>query len=183
MRLNINSTFSLWYNLSKLGPPIRSMSPLMSPPLMFVPLLLSCPLIWGGDKSPMCKRPRENPTGSCQCSVDPVLSSHDEPYFETYLSSQAFFTFVTEVCTISFERPVNYLCDAWHVFPPKYEAWTHFNRPWTNTNTRESFEHCWSYSLNLSIYQHVCHFASWHVHCEFFLSRPFPGLLSVIWNN
>ena len=33
------------------------------------------------------------------------------------------------VCTISFERPVNYLCDAWHVFPPKYEAWTHFNRP------------------------------------------------------
>ena len=33
--------------------------------------------------------------------------------------------------TISFERPVNYLCGAWHVFPPKYEAWTHFNRPWT----------------------------------------------------
>ena len=33
----------------------------------------------------------------------------------------------TIVCTISFERPVNYLCDAWHVFPPKYEAWTHFN--------------------------------------------------------
>ena len=28
---------------------------------------------------------------------------------------------------ISFERPVNYLCDAWHVFPPKYEVWTHFN--------------------------------------------------------
>ena len=20
---------------------------------------------------------------------------------------------------------------AWHVFPPKYELWTHFNRPWT----------------------------------------------------
>ena len=36
-----------------------------------------------------------------------------------------------KVCTISFEWPVNYLCDAWHVFPPKYEAWTHFNRPWT----------------------------------------------------
>ena len=36
---------------------------------------------------------------------------------------------VPKVCTISFERPVNYLCDAWHVFPPKYEAWTHFNRP------------------------------------------------------
>ena len=32
-----------------------------------------------------------------------------------------------KVCTISFERPVNYLCDAWQVFPPKYEAWTHFN--------------------------------------------------------
>ena len=31
------------------------------------------------------------------------------------------------VCTISFERPVNYLCDAWHVFPPQYEAWTYFN--------------------------------------------------------
>ena len=29
-----------------------------------------------------------------------------------------------KVCTISFERPVNYLCDTWHVFPPKYEAWT-----------------------------------------------------------
>ena len=25
-----------------------------------------------------------------------------------------------------------------------------------NTNARESFEHCWSYSLNLSIDQHVC---------------------------
>ena len=36
-----------------------------------------------------------------------------------------------KVCTISFERPVNYLCNAWHVFPPKYEAWTHFNRRWT----------------------------------------------------
>ena len=37
----------------------------------------------------------------------------------------------SKVCTINFERPVNYLCDAWHVFPPKYEAWTHFNRPST----------------------------------------------------
>ena len=36
-----------------------------------------------------------------------------------------------KVCTTSFERPVNYLCNAWHVFSPKYEAWTHFNRPWT----------------------------------------------------
>ena len=34
-----------------------------------------------------------------------------------------------KACTISFERPVNYLCDAWHVFPPKYKAWTNFNRP------------------------------------------------------
>ena len=34
-----------------------------------------------------------------------------------------------KVCTISFERPVNYLCDASHVFPPKYEAWTHFDKP------------------------------------------------------
>ena len=38
---------------------------------------------------------------------------------------------MAKVRTISFERPVNYLCDAWHVFPPKYEAWTHFNRPLT----------------------------------------------------
>ena len=29
-----------------------------------------------------------------------------------------------------------------------------------NTNARESFEHCWSYSLNLSINQHVCQFIS-----------------------
>ena len=32
-----------------------------------------------------------------------------------------------KVGTINFERPVNYLCDAWHVFPPNYEAWTRFN--------------------------------------------------------
>ena len=37
----------------------------------------------------------------------------------------------SKVCTISFERPVNYLSDAWHVFPPKCQGWTHFNRPWT----------------------------------------------------
>ena len=24
-----------------------------------------------------------------------------------------------KVCTISFERPFNYLCDAWHAFSPK----------------------------------------------------------------
>ena len=29
-----------------------------------------------------------------------------------------------------------------------------------NTNARESFEHCCSYSLNLSIDQHVCQFIS-----------------------
>ena len=39
-----------------------------------------------------------------------------------------FYKLGVKVCIISFERPVNYLCDAWHVFPPKYEAWTHFNR-------------------------------------------------------
>ena len=39
--------------------------------------------------------------------------------------------YFSKVCTISFERPVNYLCHPWHVFPAKYEAWTHFNRPWT----------------------------------------------------
>ena len=25
----------------------------------------------------------------------------------------------SKVCTISFERPVNYLCEQWHIFPPK----------------------------------------------------------------
>ena len=49
----------------------------------------------------MCKRPRENPAGSCQCSVDLVLSSHDAPYFETYLSSQAFFTFVNTLVSMA----------------------------------------------------------------------------------
>ena len=38
--------------------------------------------------------------GSCQCSVDPVLSSHDAPYFEACLSSQAFFTFVTTLASM-----------------------------------------------------------------------------------
>ena len=46
-----------------------------------------------------------------------------------------------KVCTISFERPVNYLCDAWHVFLPKCEAWTHLIGLELNTNARESFEH------------------------------------------
>ena len=48
----------------------------------------------------MCERPRENPAGSCQCSIDAALSSHDAPYFETYLSSQAFFTFVTTLTSM-----------------------------------------------------------------------------------
>ena len=43
-----------------------------------------------------------------------------------------------KVGTISFERPVNYLYDAWHVFLPKYEAGTHFNRPWTEYQMRGS---------------------------------------------
>ena len=34
---------------------------------------------------------------------------------------------LVKVCTISFERPVNYLWATWHVFPPKYNAWMHFN--------------------------------------------------------
>ena len=66
----------------RMSPPINALSPALVPPP------------YEGDP-PMCKRPRENPARSCQCSVDPVLSSHDAPYFETYLSSQAFFTFVT----------------------------------------------------------------------------------------
>ena len=50
-----------------------------------------------------------------------------------------------------------------------------------NTNARESFEHCsllimFTESVNRStcVAQNT-HFPSWHVHCEFFLSRPFPG--------
>ena len=36
-------------------------------------------------------------------------------------------TMVYTVHTISFERPVNYLCDAWHVFSPKYKALIFYN--------------------------------------------------------
>ena len=66
----------------------------------FIELVFENP-IWGNPR--ICKRHRENPGGLCQCSVDPILSSHDAPYFEMFLSSQAFFTFVTtsasmEVC-------------------------------------------------------------------------------------
>ena len=76
----------------------------------FIELVFENPIWGGGTNPPICKRPRENPAGSCQCSVDPVLSSHDEPYFETYLSSQAVFTFVTtsasmEACFTLFLYP------------------------------------------------------------------------------
>ena len=91
--------------------------PLLSPPpLMLCPPALVPPHM-RGDKSPsMCKRPREDPAESCQCSVDPVLSSHDAPYFETYLSSQAFFTFVTtlaslKVCFTLFLYPFPQQCE------------------------------------------------------------------------
>ena len=64
------------------------MSPLMSPlDEHFVPLHLPPPYKGG---IPMCKRPRENPAELCQCSVDPVLSSQDMPYFEMYLSMSNF---------------------------------------------------------------------------------------------
>ena len=57
-------------------------------------------------------------------SLSTIWHSHllQNYIFETYENRA-----IIKVCTISFERPVNYLCDAWHVFPPKYEAWTHFN--------------------------------------------------------
>ena len=61
------------------------------------------------------------------CAALPWLKPA-QPWFNP-LPWSGTYTNAFEVCTISFERPVNYLCDAWHVFPPKYEAWTHFNRP------------------------------------------------------
>ena len=48
----------------------------------------------------------------------------------------------TKVCTISFERPVNYLCDAWHVFPPSTKRGLILIGLELNTYARESFEHC-----------------------------------------
>ena len=39
-------------------------------------------------KNHNCTSSKNCHCGSCQCSVDPVLSSHDTPYFETYLASQ-----------------------------------------------------------------------------------------------
>ena len=47
-----------------------------------IELVFENPIWGGGTNSPICKRPRENPAGSCQCSVDPVLSSHDEPFLK-----------------------------------------------------------------------------------------------------
>ena len=48
---------------------------------------------------------------------------------------------VQTVCTISFERPVNYLCDAWHVFRPSTKCGYILIGFELNTNARESFEH------------------------------------------
>ena len=47
-----------------------------------------------------------------------------------------------KVCSISFERPVNYLCDAWHVFHPSTKRGLILTGLELNTNARESFEHC-----------------------------------------
>ena len=94
----------------KVRSPHKVYVPRMSPPINALSPCTCPPTIWRGANPLMCKRPRENPAGSCQCSVDPVLSSHDVPYFEKYLSSQAFFTFVTtwasmEVCFTLFLYP------------------------------------------------------------------------------
>ena len=62
----------------------------------------------------------------CAKIVDISILTTSWQFFSWYRE-----TLPSKVCTISFERPVNYLCDAWHVFPLNYEAWTHFNRPWT----------------------------------------------------
>ena len=43
--------------------------------------------------------------------------------------------------TISFERPVNYLCDAWHVFRPSAKRGLILIGLELNTNAGESFEH------------------------------------------
>ena len=60
---NNNSTFSLWYNLSKLGlPPYKVYVPLMSPPINALSPTLVPP--------PMCKQLRENP------ALDLLLISH-----------------------------------------------------------------------------------------------------------
>ena len=71
----------------------------------------------------LCHFPLKGDVTPRNWNVLPPLIVQDIVYFPYDMS--------VKVCTISFERPVNYLCDAWHVFPPKYEAWTHFNRPWT----------------------------------------------------
>ena len=70
--------------------------------------------------------------------MTPTAYCESAKYFSMTLSMNV------KVCTISFERPVNYLCDAWHVFPPKYEAKRGLILIGLelNTNARESFEHC-----------------------------------------
>ena len=55
LQLNIDSTFSLWYNLSNLGPPHKVYVFLMSPP---PPPLTLCPSALV--PHPMCKWPKEN---------------------------------------------------------------------------------------------------------------------------
>ena len=47
-----------------------------------------------------------------------------------------------KVCTVSFERPVNYLCDTWHVFRPSTKRGLILIGLELNANARESFEHC-----------------------------------------
>ena len=70
-------------------------------------------------------------------SVNDCFWQRCSQVIECFVANTIFFNYspysttLIKVCTISFERPVKYLCDAWHVFPLKYEAWTHFNRSWT----------------------------------------------------
>ena len=62
LQLNNNSTFSLWYNLSKLGPSHKVYVPPYESPLLTL-----CP--------PMCKWPKENPGVRMPCNVynnDPI---------------------------------------------------------------------------------------------------------------
>ena len=60
---NNNSTFSVWYNLSKLGPPIMSMFPLKDPPLTL------CPPIWGDKSPPRVKGPGKTLDPSIFCTA------------------------------------------------------------------------------------------------------------------
>ena len=53
-------TFSLWYNLSKLGPPHKVYVPLMNSPINVL-FPSTCPLPYGGTNHSMSKQSRENP--------------------------------------------------------------------------------------------------------------------------